>query len=280
MQFLSQSIKNRTCKGRDWFFPLVFITAVKGIFKKGIWNSAMKWNCKNREFTQPRRRRQQERHKFAYLTVKNNIFARFACAFFIFGHSADVLVLSTTWNDLFCSCEDDVSTRWQMFNFVFLSLKRWFQFNFWIVTTHFATVMTMNNSEMTAETRSYIFRWLSRCRRRRVCVNSLIPRQEINQYHDRYRYRPQPWWSSPSLSSSSLVPRLFSTREGIKALRTRLHHYHTSPMDSAIKLTRNYLQSSVLCLSRLVDVQSDCPLHDKKIFLQILGLNKGKDVWW
>ena len=49
-----------------------------------------------REFTQPRRQRQQERHKFAYLTVKNNRFARFARAFFIFGHSADVLVLSTT----------------------------------------------------------------------------------------------------------------------------------------------------------------------------------------
>ena len=79
---------------------------------------------------------QQERHKFAYLTVKNNRFARFARAFFIFGHSADVLVLSTTWNNLFCSCEDDVSARWQMFNFVFLSLKRWFQFNSWIGRTH------------------------------------------------------------------------------------------------------------------------------------------------
>ena len=49
-----------------------------------------------REFTQPRRRRQQERHKFACLTVKNNRFARFARAVFIFGHSADVLVLSAT----------------------------------------------------------------------------------------------------------------------------------------------------------------------------------------
>ena len=50
----------------------------------------------NREFTQPRRQRQQERDKFAYLTEKSNRFARFARAFFIFGHSADVLVLSTT----------------------------------------------------------------------------------------------------------------------------------------------------------------------------------------
>ena len=39
---------------------------------------------KNRELTQPRRRRQQERHKFAYLTMKNNSFARFTRAVFIF----------------------------------------------------------------------------------------------------------------------------------------------------------------------------------------------------
>ena len=43
---------------------------------------------------QPRRRRQQERYKFASLTLKKNRFARFARAFFIFGHFADVLVLS------------------------------------------------------------------------------------------------------------------------------------------------------------------------------------------
>ena len=46
-------------------------------------------------------------HKFAHacmhLTVKNSIFARFARAYLIFWHFADVLVLSTTWNDLFCS---------------------------------------------------------------------------------------------------------------------------------------------------------------------------------
>ena len=36
-----------------------------------------------REFKQPRRRRQQERDKFAYLTMKNNSFARFARAVFI-----------------------------------------------------------------------------------------------------------------------------------------------------------------------------------------------------
>ena len=35
-------------------------------------------------FKQPRRRKQQKLHKFAYLTMKNSIFARFARAFFIF----------------------------------------------------------------------------------------------------------------------------------------------------------------------------------------------------
>ena len=41
------------------------------------------WNKVYRELTQPRRRRQQEPHKFAYLTMKNSIFARFARAVLI-----------------------------------------------------------------------------------------------------------------------------------------------------------------------------------------------------
>ena len=54
------------------------------------------FSAENRELKQPRRRRQQERHKFAYLTMKNNSFARFARAFFIFGHFADVFLVSMT----------------------------------------------------------------------------------------------------------------------------------------------------------------------------------------
>ena len=107
--------------------------------------------------------------------MKKSIFARFARAFFIFWRFEDVLVLSTTWNDLFCSCVDDVSRWSQMFHFVFLCPKRWFQFNSRIVRTHFSSIMTLNNCEIIAETRSYIFRWRSRFRRRRrVCLSSLI----------------------------------------------------------------------------------------------------------
>ena len=124
----------------------------------------------NRELTQPRRRRHKERHKFAYLTIKSISFAGFVRAFFIFWHFVDVLVLSTTWNDLFCSCVMDVSICWQMFNIIFLPLKRWSQLNSRIVKTHFESIVTLNNWE----TRSYIFRWCSRFRRRRVCVKSLI----------------------------------------------------------------------------------------------------------
>ena len=42
------------------------------------------------------RGRQQERHKFAYLMMKNNSFARCARAFFIFEYFTDLLVLSPT----------------------------------------------------------------------------------------------------------------------------------------------------------------------------------------
>ena len=131
----------------------------------------------NRELKQPRRRRQQKPYKFAYLTMKNSIFARFARAFFIFWHFEDVLVLSTSWNDLFCSCVDDVSVWWQMFNFVLLCPKRWFQFNSRIVRTHFSSIMTLNDWKMIAETRSYIFRWRSRICRRRVCLSSLLSQE-------------------------------------------------------------------------------------------------------
>ena len=105
--------------------------------------------------------------------MKNNIFARFARAVFIFWHFVDVLVLSTTWNDLFCRCVDDVSTWWQMFNVVFLCPRRWFQFNSRLVRTHFSRMMILNNWKMIAETRSYIFIWRSRFRRRCVCLSSL-----------------------------------------------------------------------------------------------------------
>ena len=105
--------------------------------------------------------------------MENSIFARFERAFFIFWHFEDVLVLSTTWNDLFCSCVDDVSIWWHIFNFVFWCPKRWLQFNSRIVRTHFSSVITLNNWKMVPETRSYIFRWRYCFCRRRVCLTSL-----------------------------------------------------------------------------------------------------------
>ena len=59
--------------------------------------------------------------------MKNKGFARFARVVLIFGHFADVFVLSAMWNDLFCSYVDDLSIWWQMFNFVVLIVRRWFQ---------------------------------------------------------------------------------------------------------------------------------------------------------
>ena len=109
------------------------------------------------EIKQPRRRRQQKPHKFAYLTMKNGIFARYAHAFFFFWHFEDVLVFSTPWNELFCSCVDDVSIWWQMLIFLFLCPKPWFQFNSRIVRTHFSSIMTLRHWKklMIVEARSY-----------------------------------------------------------------------------------------------------------------------------
>ena len=136
----------------------------------------------HRELKQPRRQPKRKPHKFAYLTMKNSIFARFARAFFIFWHFVDVLVLSTTWNEMFCSCVDDVSIWWQMFNFVFSCPKRWFQFNSRIVRTDFSSIMSLTNWKMIAETRSHIFTWRSRFRRRRICWSSPTKTLEERRY--------------------------------------------------------------------------------------------------
>ena len=120
--------------------------------------------------------------------MKNNSFARFARAFFIFWHFEDVLVISTTWNNRFCWCVDDVSIWWQMFNFVFICPKRWLQFNSRIVRTHSSSIMTLNNWKMIAETRSYIFRWGSRFRWRRVCLSSLLSDGRLGKNMRRSEY--------------------------------------------------------------------------------------------
>ena len=49
----------------------------------------------NRELKRRQRRRQQERHKFAYLVGKNNSFARSARAFFTFVHFFAVVSKTT-----------------------------------------------------------------------------------------------------------------------------------------------------------------------------------------
>ena len=133
------------------------------------WRGCLAVVGKGSVLKQPRRRRQQKLHKFAYLTMKSNSFARFARAFFIFLHFVDVLVLFR--REMTCFAVN-VWTTWAYD--VLLSQKRWFQFNSRIVRTHFASVMPLNNCEIIAETRSYIFRWRSRCGRHRLCLSSLM----------------------------------------------------------------------------------------------------------
>ena len=135
---------------QNWY--KLIVTGLKDMGKSKVKRLCL---LENRELKQPRRRRQQKPHKFAYLTMKNSIFTLCACIFHLLT-AEDVLVLSRTWNDLFCICVDDVSIWWQIINFVLLSPKRWFRFNSRIVRTHFPSIMTLNHWKMIAETRSYI----------------------------------------------------------------------------------------------------------------------------
>ena len=76
----------------DVSWPFCFLCFTPSVSLRGFYRERMSpkfdVSCSffglNRQFKQPRRRRQQKPHKFAYLTMKNSIFARFARAFFIF----------------------------------------------------------------------------------------------------------------------------------------------------------------------------------------------------
>lgn len=96
--------------------------------------------------------RQQGLYWSSCLTVKNSSFASVAQEFFIYVHFGGVLVLSTTQNDLFCSCVD-------VDKFFFLSPNCWDRFDSRIVRTYSASKMTWNNQEVISEKQSWIFRW-------------------------------------------------------------------------------------------------------------------------
>ena len=91
------------------------------------------------ELKQPGWRRRQDRHKFPNWTMKNVSFARLARAYLSFVH-------------FICPSRpfDGVKSRvlqfcGQTFNFILLSLKRWLQFTFRILRTHFGSLMSMWN---------------------------------------------------------------------------------------------------------------------------------------
>ena len=139
-----------------------------------------------RELKQPRRRRQQKPHKFAYLAMKNSIFARFARAFFIFFFFTfcrrSRSFYDVKWPVLqLCGRREHMMTNVQ---FVFSCPKRWFQINSRIFRTHFSSKISLNNWKMIAETRSHTFRWRSRFRRRRVCFKlpMIISRLRLADY--------------------------------------------------------------------------------------------------
>lgn len=73
------------------------------------------WNWTGRELNQPRRRRDQKHHRFAYLTMKNDRFARLARS--LFNCTFSIRSRSMTWNDPLCSCVNHVVARRPIFMF-------------------------------------------------------------------------------------------------------------------------------------------------------------------
>ena len=91
-----------------------------------------------RELKQTWRRPREERHKFAYLTMKTVVSHNLHVLFFILERFPVILtpLLFTSSNYLFCNCVDDVGIWRQIFQFFLTSTPH--QFHSWIVSTHFA----------------------------------------------------------------------------------------------------------------------------------------------
>ena len=107
--------------------------------------------------------------------MKNSIFARFARAFFL---SSDILKTFSFFlrrEIRFCGRRQHIGwdNKCSIFSSYVPSTGSKL-INSRTVRTHFSIVMTLNNWKMIAERRSYIFRWRSRFRRRRVCLSSLL----------------------------------------------------------------------------------------------------------
>ena len=102
-----------------------------------------------------------------------------------------------------------------MFNFGCLSLRRWFQFNSRKVRKRFASTMSLNNWEIIAETRGYIFRWRSRCRRGRVCLSSLISKADVEE-REKSENITSRFCNNFSIIPSNYACKLCSKYPGIK----------------------------------------------------------------
>ena len=143
-----------------------------------------------------------------------------------------------------------------MFKFVLLCPKRWFQLNSRLARTHFPSIMTFNNWKMVAETRSYIFRWRFRFRRRRVCLSSLLLQSHRFHHPITVKFLPLKLWvgfihlESESKKQPLRCPSLWQP-----LVRCHLPHW---------SMQQHYLNGNFLKL---------CKILSSKIFLG-LGSNK------
>ena len=106
--------------------------------------------------------------------MNNNSFARSVHVYFSF---LDISHTFSSFPRREMICFAVVWTTWvydDNVQFYLPTSKALVPINSSILRTHFASVMTLNNWETIAETRSYIFRWRFRCRRRRLCMSCLI----------------------------------------------------------------------------------------------------------
>ena len=130
-------------------------------------------SCDTGELKQPRRQRQWKPPQICIFDNEKQYFCTLCTCIF---HFWIFWRRSRSFYDVkgpdlqFCGRREHMMTNVQYCLLIGEALVRiWFQDR-----THFSSIMTSNNRVIITETRSYIFRWRSRCCRRCVCLSSLL----------------------------------------------------------------------------------------------------------
>ena len=135
---LSERKANGSCR-TEIARPKGTLVSIFGMQKQCVLRAALNWGA---QATTTRTAATKTIQICTFDNEKQYFCTLCTCIFHLLTFFEDVLVLSMTWNDLFCSCVDNVTWAYDRKCWILSSPKRWFQFNSRIVNLHCSGIIT------------------------------------------------------------------------------------------------------------------------------------------